>query len=74
MLIAITRNPLSDSISRMVNTVSYSTEFPTFFEESVLVATYKPESAMSRGIGDCFHTCARISFMASLASGSPCPR
>jgi hypothetical protein len=39
MLIAITRSPLSDSISKIVNTVSYRIEFPTFLEESVFVAT-----------------------------------
>jgi hypothetical protein len=40
MLIAITRNPLSASISRTVKTVSYKIEFPTFLVASVLVATY----------------------------------
>lgn len=39
MLIAITLNPLSASISRTVKTVSYKMEFPTFLVESVLVAT-----------------------------------
>ena len=39
MLIAITRKPVSASISSTVNTVSYRMEFPTFFVESVLVAT-----------------------------------
>lgn len=42
MLIAITRRPVSASISRTVNTVSYRIEFPTFLDESVLVATCKP--------------------------------
>ena len=36
----MTRSPLSASISRTVNTVSYSIEFPTFLVESVLVATF----------------------------------
>ncbi len=40
MLIAMTRSPLSASISRTVMTVSYRMELPTFFEESVLVATW----------------------------------
>lgn len=39
MLIAMTLRPLSASISRTVKTVSYRIEFPTFFVESVLVAT-----------------------------------
>lgn len=39
MLIAITRSPLSDSISKIVNTVSYRIELPTFLDESVFVAT-----------------------------------
>lgn len=37
----MTLNPLSASISRTVKTVSYSIEFPTFFVESVFVATWK---------------------------------
>ena len=41
MLIAITRKPLSASISRIVRTVSYRIELPTFLEESVFVATYE---------------------------------
>src|ERR1700722_62090 len=41
ILIAITRKPVSASISKMVKTVSYKIEFPTFFVESVLVATYE---------------------------------
>lgn len=36
---AITLNPLSASISNTVRTVSYRIELPTFFVESVLVAT-----------------------------------
>lgn len=56
MLMAMTRRPLSASISNTVRTVSYRIEFPTFFVESVLVAT-----------------CARISFMVSLAWTSPLP-
>lgn len=56
MLIAMTRRPESASISRIVRTVSYNIEFPTFLVESVLVAT-----------------CARISFMVSLARASPLP-
>jgi len=43
ILIAITRNPVSASISRTVNTVSYKIELPTFLVESVLVATYQPK-------------------------------
>lgn len=39
ILIAITLKPVSASISSTVNTVSYNIEFPTFFVESVLVAT-----------------------------------
>lgn len=39
MLIAMTRSPLSASISRTARTVSYRIEFPTFFDESVFVAT-----------------------------------
>lgn len=42
MLIAITRSPVSASISRTVRTVSYKIELPTFFDESVLVATCTP--------------------------------
>lgn len=45
---AMTRRPLSASISRTVSTVSYSIEFPTFFVESVLVATCKNENMKSR--------------------------
>lgn len=41
ILIAITRKPLSASISRTVKTVSYRIEFPTFLVESVFVATLK---------------------------------
>lgn len=41
ILIAMTRKPLSASISRTVITVSYRIEFPTFFVESVFVATCK---------------------------------
>lgn len=48
MLMAMTRRPLSASISRTVSTVSYSIEFPTFFDESVLVATYKNKDTKSR--------------------------
>lgn len=50
MLIAITRKPLSASISRIVKTVSYRIEFPTFLADSVLVATYarQPRHADSR--------------------------
>lgn len=40
MLIAMTRNPLSASMSRTVKTVSYRMEFPTFLLESVFVATW----------------------------------
>jgi hypothetical protein len=40
---AITRNPVSASISRTVKTVSYKIELPTFLVESVLVATYQQE-------------------------------
>lgn len=40
MLIAMTRSPLSASISRTVITVSYRIELPTFLDESVFVATY----------------------------------
>jgi hypothetical protein len=43
MLIAITRRPLSDSISRIVKTVSYRIELPTFLDESVFVATYEAD-------------------------------
>jgi hypothetical protein len=39
MLIAITLNPLSASISRIVNTVSYKIALPTFLLASVFVAT-----------------------------------
>ena len=39
ILIAMTRSPVSASISRTVSTVSYKMEFPTFFDESVFVAT-----------------------------------
>ena len=39
---AITRSPVSASISRTVRTVSYKIELPTFFDESVLVATCVP--------------------------------
>jgi len=39
LLEKLTRNPLSDLISMMVNTVSYKTELPTFFVVSVFVAT-----------------------------------
>lgn len=39
MLMAMTRRPLSASISRTVITVSYKMELPTFFVESVFVAT-----------------------------------
>lgn len=39
ILIAITRNPESASISSTVKTVSYRIELPTFLDESVLVAT-----------------------------------
>ena len=39
ILIAITRRPLSASISNTVSTVSYRIELPTFFVESVFVAT-----------------------------------
>lgn len=37
---AITRKPVSASISSTVSTVSYKMEFPTFFAESVFVATF----------------------------------
>jgi len=40
MLIAITRRPVSASISRTVKTVSYRMAFPTFFVPSVFVATF----------------------------------
>ena len=43
ILMAITRNPVSASISRTVKTVSYKIELPTFLVESVLVATYQQE-------------------------------
>lgn len=36
---AMTRRPVSASISRTVSTVSYKMEFPTFLDESVFVAT-----------------------------------
>lgn len=39
MLIAMTLNPLSASISSTVKTVSYRMALPTFFVASVLVAT-----------------------------------
>ena len=39
MLIAKTRNPLSDWMSIIVRTVSYRIEWPTFLVESVFVAT-----------------------------------
>jgi len=39
MFIAMTRKPVSASISSTVSTVSYKIEFPTFFDESVFVAT-----------------------------------
>lgn len=39
ILIAMTRRPLSASISRTVMTVSYRIELPTFLVESVFVAT-----------------------------------
>lgn len=76
ILIAMTRRPLSDSISKIVKTVSYRIEFPTFLDESVFVATYKIDESSQR----CYVTlsekltCARMSFIASLASASPCPR
>lgn len=38
---AMTLKPLSASISSTVMTVSYRIELPTFFVESVLVATYE---------------------------------
>lgn len=38
---AMTRRPLSASISRTVETVSYRIEFPTFLLPSVFVATWK---------------------------------
>lgn len=68
MLIAITLKPLSASISRTVNTVSYSIEFPTFFVESVFVATYIIRIVQLRK-----RTCARMSFIVSLAAASPLP-
>ena len=40
MLIAMTRRPLSASISNTVITVSYKMELPTFLVESVFVATW----------------------------------
>ena len=40
ILIAITRSPFSASISRIVKTVSYKIEFPTFLADSVFVATF----------------------------------
>lgn len=39
MLTPRTRRPESASMSRMVSTASYRIELPTFFDESVLVAT-----------------------------------
>ena len=45
MLIAMTRRPFSASISRIVRTVSYKMAFPTFFADSVLVATCTQLSA-----------------------------
>ena len=36
----MTRSPVSASISSTVKTVSYKMEFPTFLDESVLVATW----------------------------------
>ena len=41
MLMAKTRNPLSDWISMMVSTDSYKMACPTFLPDSVFVATYK---------------------------------
>ncbi len=48
MLMAMTRRPLSASISKTVKTVSYRIELPTFLDESVLVATYSTRSASLR--------------------------
>lgn len=39
ILMAMTRKPVSASISKTVKTVSYNIELPTFFVESVFVAT-----------------------------------
>jgi len=39
MLTPSTRRPESASMSRMVSTASYKMELPTFFDDSVLVAT-----------------------------------
>lgn len=39
MLMAKTRRALSEGVSMMVKTVSYRIELPTFFDDSVLVAT-----------------------------------
>lgn len=44
ILIAMTRKPLSASISKTVMTVSYKIELPTFFVESVFVATWDTKS------------------------------
>lgn len=74
MLIAITRKPLSASISRTVITVSYRMELPTFFVESVFVATwnrsqFQPTCQQAQQ----GQTWARISFIVSLAFSSPLP-
>lgn len=44
---AMTRSPLSASISSTVMTVSYRMELPTFLVESVLVATCSRRSVVS---------------------------
>lgn len=74
ILMAITRNPLSASISSTVSTVSYKIEFPTFLVESVFVATWKQYQAIfpKKSFNNDF-TCARISFIVSLACASPFP-
>mgnify|MGYP007100401271 CR=1 FL=1 len=44
---AMTRRPLSASMSRIVRTVSYRIELPTFLAASVLVATWARMSFMA---------------------------
>lgn len=71
ILMAKTLSPLSLLISIIVITVSYRMAWPTFFPDSVLVATYS--IAMGNSHGNTRHTWAKISFICSLQSLSPLP-
>lgn len=73
MFIAMTRKPVSASISSTVNTVSYKIEFPTFFDESVFVATLAKPVIRTVWVKEVLFTCASISFIVSLACSSPFP-